>query len=376
MVVMLFIVSGVTVAQSSSSTQRDPSPPTNALKSETAPATADIMPATTVDDRLKAMENDLRQQSRILVEMRAIIAEQQRVIETLSARAANGDQKISGQSGAASAQASSTPQTPTLEDRVKKVEGRMLAIGGLRFSGDFRLRFDGIFRKADPNPPAGFTALTHQQNARMRYRLRLNIDTDINAKLSVHGQLATGPINNPLTMDQDFGETTARHPFFISEAWVDFHPNKSVQLQGGRVQEIFADNSRFLFDDDIRFNGFNEKYTFAFNVQGLAPAGTDSGTPIAQHQAEVFLPLDYPRRPPFCRMITPVFHPNIDPQKICIGDHWSAGQSLAQMVVHIGEMICYQRYNLKSPLNAKAAVWAEQNLSGLPLQSGDLSAGL
>ncbi|PWU18552.1 MAG: hypothetical protein C5B50_08790 [Verrucomicrobia bacterium] len=119
-----------------------------------------------------------------------------------------------------------------------------------------------------------------------------------------------------------------------------------------------------------------EKYTFAFNVHGLAPAGADGATPASEHKAEVFLPLDYPRRPPFCRMITPVFHPNIDPQKICIGDHWSAGQSLAQMVVHIGEMICYQRYNLKSPLNAKAAVWAEQNLASLPLASDDLTAGL
>jgi ubiquitin-protein ligase len=119
-----------------------------------------------------------------------------------------------------------------------------------------------------------------------------------------------------------------------------------------------------------------EKYTFLFNVQGLAPAGNDTGTPISQHQAEVFLPLDYPRRPPFCRMITPVFHPNIDPQKICIGDHWSAGQSLAQMVVHIAEMIAYQSYNLKSPLNAKAAVWAEQNIASLPLDRADLSVGL
>ena len=25
--------------------------------------------------------------------------------------------------------------------------------------------------------------------------------------------------------------------------------------------DIFADNSRFLFDDDLRFNGFNERYT-------------------------------------------------------------------------------------------------------------------
>ena len=70
-------------------------------------------------------------------------------------------------------------------------------------------------------------------------------------------------------MDQDFGETTARHPFFISEAWVDYHPRKSIQLQAGRLQEIFADNSRFLFDDDIRFNGFNEKYTVSFKNNGL-----------------------------------------------------------------------------------------------------------
>ena len=119
-----------------------------------------------------------------------------------------------------------------------------------------------------------------------------------------------------------------------------------------------------------------EKYTFAFKIQGVAPAGADGVAPVAEHKAEVFLPLDYPRRPPFCRMITPVFHPNIDPQKICIGDHWSAGQSLSQLVVHIGEMICYQNYNLKSPLNAKAAVWAEQNISSLPLQTGDLSQGL
>ena len=264
------IVPGATVTEKNERTGEERTTTSNTDGSFSIPALkASVYTVTTVDDRLRALENDLRQQSKTLVEMRAIIAEQQRVIETLSARAANGDQKISGQSGAASEPASSTPQTPTLEDRVKKVEGRMLAIGGLRFSGDFRLRFDGIFRKADPTPPAGFTALTHQQNARMRYRLRLNIDTDINAKLSVHGQLATGPINNPLTMDQDFGETTARHPFFISEAWVDFHPNKAVQLQGGRVQEIFADNSRFLFDDAIRFNGFNEKYTFGFKPNGL-----------------------------------------------------------------------------------------------------------
>lgn len=119
-----------------------------------------------------------------------------------------------------------------------------------------------------------------------------------------------------------------------------------------------------------------EKYTFAFKVDGLVPSGTEGFHGGSVHQAEIFLMLDYPRRPPFCRMITPVFHPNIDPQKICIGDHWSAGQSLTQLVVRIAEMICYQSYNLKSPLNAAAAAWAEQNLHRLPLQQVDLWAGI
>jgi ubiquitin-protein ligase len=119
-----------------------------------------------------------------------------------------------------------------------------------------------------------------------------------------------------------------------------------------------------------------ERYTFEVNVSGLVPSGEDNFTPGTTHLVEIFLPMDYPRRPPFCRMLSPVFHPNIDPQKICIGDHWSAGQSLTQMAVHIAEMICYQSYNLKSPLNAKAAAWAEQNISSLPLEKMDLSAGL
>src|SRR6266496_3433520 len=223
------------------------------------------------DEKLKALEDELREQAKRLEEMRVVVADQQRTIETLLARATSSEKKVEEQTGGADVIGvpAIQNQTPSVEDRVKKIEGKVQAIGPFRFSGDFRLRFDGIFRKADPTPPTGFASLTHQQNARMRYRLRLNFDTDIDSKVSFHGQLATGPINNAVTMDQDFGETATRHTFFISEAWIDFHPNKATQLQAGRLQEIFADNSRFLFDDDIRFNGFNEKYVLWFKRNGL-----------------------------------------------------------------------------------------------------------
>lgn len=224
-----------------------------------------------VDERLKVLEEELRQQSKILAELRATISEQQKMIASLSNStvAPTAAEPKAAKVEVAAATPAQETKTPSMDDRIKKLEGQVTRIGPFRFSGDFRLRFDGIFRKAEPNPPAGFAPLTHQQNARMRYRLRLNLDTDINPRLSFHTQLATGPLNNPLTMDQDFGQTTTRHPFMISEAWVDFHPNKSVQLQGGRVQNVFADNSRFLFDDDVRFNGFNEKYTVFFKNNGL-----------------------------------------------------------------------------------------------------------
>ena len=110
--------------------------------------------------------------------------------------------------------------------------------------------------------------------------------------------------------------------------------------------------------------------------RGLAPQGEDGWIRSEKHQAELFLTLDYPRRPPLCRMLTPVFHPNIDPQKICIGDHWSAGQTLPQLAVRIAEMISFQSYNVKSPLNARAAAWAEQNAHFLPLEKKDLGVGL
>src|SRR4030095_12668052 len=103
---------------------------------------------------------------------------------------------------------------------------------------------------------------------RGRYRVRLNFDTDLYPNLSFHGQLATGPLNNQLSTNQDFTSITARAPFSLSEAWIEYRPTKAIQLQGGRVLDIFADNSRFLFDDDLRFNGFNERYTAPFKPNG------------------------------------------------------------------------------------------------------------
>ena len=109
-----------------------------------------------------------------------------------------------------------------------------------------------------------------------------------------------------------------------------------------------------------------ERYQLEFQIKGLREVDEQLQT-VANHIVEISLPLSYPRLPPQCRMLTPVFHPNIAPHAICIGDHWSAGEPLWSMVARIGEMIAYQSYNTKSPLNGEAARWVEEHLDQLPL---------
>ena len=49
-----------------------------------------------------------------------------------------------------------------------------------------------------------------------------------------------------------------------------------------------------------------------------------------------------------------------------VGDHWTAGERLVDLVVRIGEMLAYQAYNIRSPLDARAAMWADLNPDKLP----------
>src|SRR5262249_13726737 len=109
-----------------------------------------------------------------------------------------------------------------------------------------------------------------------------------------------------------------------------------------------------------------ERYQLQYQIYSLRQKD-DRLVQADTHLVEIALPRNYPRVPPQCRMLTPIFHPNIAPHAICIGDHWSAGEALSSIVARIGELIAYQSYNVKSPLNGEAARWTSDNLDRLPL---------
>jgi hypothetical protein len=160
---------------------------------------------------------------------------------------------------------------------------------GFAFTGDFRFRLDAQLR-------SGNDIAAPLQNVRGRYRFRINVDKELDRRFSVHAQLSTGPLNVATTNDQDFGGIAAKAPFSLSEASISFHPNANVQLRGGRVEEVFADNMRFLWDDDVRFNGFDQKITVPIQSHwaGLSSIAFRAGEYILSNPNVTVLPSSSP----------------------------------------------------------------------------------
>ena len=160
--------------------------------------------------------------------------------------------------------------TPTLDDVSKKLETVANGLAGFKFSGDFRFR-------ADMQTRSGNSVIGPLQNVRSRYRVRLNADKDIDSRFHFHIQMSTGLFNVQTTNDQDFGAMAVKQPFAIAEAYLDYHPSSKVSLRGGRMEEVFADNTRFLWDDDVRFNGFQQTARFSLSTKAFKTIEFKSG---------------------------------------------------------------------------------------------------
>lgn len=108
-------------------------------------------------------------------------------------------------------------------------------------------------------------------------------------------------------------------------------------------------------------------YQATYRVSGLMwNEATATAEPASEHIIDLQLPLGYPKQAPHCIPRTPIWHPNIG-DYVCIGDYWSAGVTLVDIIAHIGDMIQYKSYNLRSPVNKSAALWAQRNTKSFPV---------
>ena len=107
---------------------------------------------------------------------------------------------------------------------------------------------------------------------------------------------------------------------------------------------------------------------------GLAPSADHTLSVRELHRCDIYLHLDYPRRPPVVTWLTPVFHPNLlGPDRnggVCIGS-WSAAESLADLCVRLHDLVTYRALNPHDALNGEAAAWA---ITHAVQAGGDVSA--
>jgi len=117
-----------------------------------------------------------------------------------------------------------------------------------------------------------------------------------------------------------------------------------------------------------------DRYLVTYTCRGLVWDETQSAPVAAEcHEAEFYLHRDYPRRPPQITWKTPIFHPNIlQGATACIGA-WTPSETLADLVLRVGEMIQFRSYNPDDVLNREAAAWAEAHAHCLPVDDRPLA---
>ena len=116
-----------------------------------------------------------------------------------------------------------------------------------------------------------------------------------------------------------------------------------------------------------------DMYRIWYNVKGLFAAADGRILEREEHVLEIRLGLEYPRRAPQLRLLTPLFHPNFNNTDVCAQDIYAASEGLDDLIIRIGRMIAYQEYNTKSPLNGIAARWAAENSHRLPVDGREIA---
>jgi ubiquitin-protein ligase len=112
-----------------------------------------------------------------------------------------------------------------------------------------------------------------------------------------------------------------------------------------------------------------DSYEIEYLIKGCVRDADGTIRYGSQHRIRISLPFGYPHFPPTVKPLSPVFHPDIDPDAIRITAYWQKNPSLSDLILHIGEMISGNIYNLNDPFNQEAADWYAEHINELPLDN-------
>src|SRR6476661_8804855 len=211
----------------------------------------------TVEEKLSALQQSLEQ-------LQKIVEQQQETIRLLALQLNPAAPSIVTTAARVEA-ISDGPQTPSVEDRLKKVESSVSQLSSIKFSGDIRLRSESIFGQSNSlasgaNPLALGNELTPRH--RMRLRARLTLRGNVNEEFEWGLRFATGSMADNISTNQTFTDFFNRKPFSLDQAFITYRPRKApgLRLQGGRF-EIPWTATEMTIDNDLMVDGFNQSYS-------------------------------------------------------------------------------------------------------------------
>ncbi len=127
------------------------------------------------------------------------------------------------------------------------------------------------------------------------------------------------------------------------------------------IQRLSAESSVFDFECS---GTVPELYRFFFHGPGTYKTRRNTVGIREEHEIVVELAAAYPRLMPGIAWHTPVFHPNISSSGVvCLGGYgtnWVPSLQLDELCVMLWDMIRYKNYDVESPYNREAAIWARE----------------
>jgi hypothetical protein len=182
------------------------------------------------------------------------------------------------------------------QKRITAIEG---LLGRFRWSGDIRVRYDGIFQTY-----AGCTGVNCADRNRPRFRLRLGLEGKLNEDFYGGAYMGSGAnvnavanFSDPTSLNETFNTFFERKAIGIDRAWITYQPqaHKWLQMTGGKFAYTWQ-RTQLTFKNDVNPEGFDTKVSYDFNnpvfkninAQGMVlffnevAKGVDSNAPGAQ----------------------------------------------------------------------------------------------
>ena len=133
-----------------------------------------------------------------------------------------------------------------------------------------------------------------------------------------------------------------------------------------RLMADHAELAELAESEALSFNASGDppdRYEMSIEVAGLERDSEGRAQIRDHHEFSLYLPVDYPRKPPAIAWRTPIFHPNIlGPDRhgaVCLGS-WAPGEGLADLCRRLMRMAAFQAFNLDDPLDKDAANWVRK----------------